>query len=158
MPLPQALKVAKERGCDLVQVAASTTPVVCRLLDYGRFKYQQAKKEREARKGQKATLMRQIRLRPKISEHDLDSKVRVIKRLLIEGNKVKVIMFLRGREASHPEIGGDILRRMLNQLKEVAIVDQAVAIEEHQMSLVFSPRRQPKEGMKTELGISNAKT
>lgn len=141
MPLPQALKVAKECGCDLVQVAASTTPIVCRLLDYGKFKYEQAKKEREARKGQKATLMRQVRFRPKISEHDLDSKARVVKRLLIEGNKVKVVILLRGREAAHPELGSGKLHRMLNQLKEVAVVSQPIVVEEHQMNLVLSPHK-----------------
>ncbi len=157
MPVQQALRVAREQGFDLVAVAPAATPVVCRLLDYGKFKYEQAKKEREGRKTQKVNLLRQIRLRPKIGEHDLEVKVRLIKGLLVEGNKVKVVMIFRGREASHPEIAREILGRMLDKLKEVAVVDQPLAVEERQMSLIFSSRKHAADGEERSQGTSHAK-
>ena len=152
MPLPQALKVAKEHNLDLVEVAPLATPPVCRLLDYGKYKYQQAKKEREARKAQKASLLREIRLRPQINEHDLDSKIRSIKRLISEGNKVKVTVRFRGREIVRPEMGKQVLRRVLTQLDDLVMVGDAPVMEGQALSLVLLPRGKA-EGRK----IPNAK-
>ncbi len=157
MPLYQALQIAREHNLDLVEVAPTAVPPVCKILDYGKYKYSQAKKEREARKGQKISMMREIRLRPKIDEHDLDSKVRAIKRLLAEGNKVKVMVRFRGREITRPELGKRVLQQTLNLLKDVAAVDQPLVMEVRSLTLVLSPRKQPKEQEKLLKAVSDAK-
>ena len=141
MSLSKALQVAKEHNLDLVEVAPTATPPVCRLLDYGKYKYQQAKKEREAKKAQKASLLREIRLRPRIDDHDLDSKIRSIERFLTEGDKVKVTIRFRGREADRPDLGKQVLRRIIARLDNMAMVGEAPVMEERTLSLVLSPRK-----------------
>lgn len=123
MPLRQALEIARGHDVDLVEVAPTTVPPVCRLLDYGKFKYEQAKKEREARRGQKSALLRQVRLRPKIGEHDIDIKTRIIKKLLEEGDKVKVLVIFRAREITHPHLGKELLDKISDLLKESASIE-----------------------------------
>jgi len=118
---------------------------VCRLLDYGKYKYEQAKKERETRKGRKASLVREVRLRPRIDGRDLDCKIRLIERLLAEGDKVKVTVFFRGREVTRPELGKKVLQEVLNGLKDKAVVDQPLAIEERRLSLFFAPLKLTKK-------------
>jgi translation initiation factor IF-3 len=157
MPLRQALETAKEHGLDLVEVSPTSTPPVCRLLDYGKYKYLQAKKEREARKSQRSALLREIRVKPKIHDHDLDAKVRSVKRLLAEGDKVKVTIRFRGREITRPELGKKVLQQMLDQLKDVAIINQPLAMEQRSLSLVFSPRKQTKQAEKVSEVLSDAK-
>jgi translation initiation factor IF-3 len=157
MPLRQALETAKEQGLDLVEVSPTSTPPVCRLLDYGKYKYLQAKKEREARKSQRSALLREIRVKPKIHDHDLDAKVRSVKRLLAEGDKVKVTIRFRGREITRPELGKKVLQQMLDQLKDVAIINQPLAMEQRSLSLVFSPRKQTKQAEKVSEVLSDAK-
>lgn len=139
MPLYQAREIARERGLDLVEVAATAVPPVCRLLDYGKYKYEQAKKERELRKGQRASLLREIRLRPKIDTHDFEAKMRSAKKLLGGGDKVKVTVMFRGREITHPEIGWRLLQRMVESLKEMASFDRQPSMEGRRMNIVFSP-------------------
>ena len=139
MPVYKALEAARERSLDLVEVAPTAVPPVCRLLDYGRYRYEQAKKERESRKARKATLVREVRLRPRIDGQDLDCKIRLIERLLTEGDKVKVTVFFRGREVTRPELGKKVLQEVLNQLKDKAVVDQPLSIEERSLSLFFAP-------------------
>ena len=139
MPVPQAIKLARERDLDLVEVAPTSVPSVCRLLDYGRFKYQQTKKEREARKTQHSALLREIRMRPKIGTHDLDSKIRQTRKLLEEGDKVKVSVMFRGREATHPERGRDVMRRVVEALKETALVERSLAMEGRAMTTILAP-------------------
>jgi len=156
MPLLQALQVAKEHNLDLVEVASNVVPPVCRLLDYGKYKYQQAKKEREARKSRKVRLVREVRLRPRINEHDLESKIRLIKRLLDEGDKVKVTVFFRGREVTRPEMGKKVLQQILDHLKDVAIVDQPLVVEERSLNLFFSPHKATKRVEKVPAGASDA--
>lgn len=149
LDIRDAIRIAKERELDLVEVAATSVPPVCRLLDYGKYRYEQAKKEREARKGQKkVSLLREVRVRPRINEHDLKGKVNLVKRLLAGGDKVKVSMYFRGREISHPERGKDIVRQMLAELKEVALVDQP-QISERSLILVLTPIKQSKGTKKT---------
>ena len=104
MPLYQAWEVAKNHNLDLVEVAATAVPPVCRLFDYGKYKYEQSKKEREAKKGQRTSLLREVRLRPKIGDHDFEAKARTVKKLLEGGDKVKITVLFRGREITHPEI------------------------------------------------------
>jgi translation initiation factor IF-3 len=159
MPLLQALQIAKEHNVDLVEVASNVSPPVCRLLDYGKYKYQQAKKEREGRKTRKVRLVREVRLRPRINEHDLESKIRLIKRLLDEGDKVKVTVFFRGREITRPEMGKKILQEILNHLKEGAIVDQPLVVDGKSLSLFFSPPKTAKKvEKKVSAGASDAQT
>lgn len=139
VPLRQALQIARERSLDLVEVAPGSSPPVCRLLDWGKYKYEQTKKEREVRKTHKIALIRELRLRPRIKQHDLDFKIRMIQKLLSEGNKVKVSIIFRGREITHPEIGRGILQKIVSSLKGIAAVDSPLAVEERNMNLTFSP-------------------
>ena len=139
MPLDQAWEVAKNRNLDLVEVAATAVPPVCRLLDYGKYKYEQAKKEREARKSQKVSLLREVRLRPKIGTHDFEAKARLARKLLVGGDKVKVTIMFRGREITHPEIGWKLLQRMAEALKEVASVDGQPLMLGRRMNVILSP-------------------
>ena len=134
----QAMEIARKQNLDMVEVAPTAAPPVCRLLDYGKFKYEQAKKEREARRSQKTSLLRQVRLRPKINNHDFEAKARTVKKLLVNGDKVKVTVMFRGREITHPEIGWRLLQRMLELLKEVASVERRPLMEGRNMFLILS--------------------
>ncbi len=145
MPLQQALQTARERSLDLVEVASTAVPPVCRLLDYGRYKYEQAKKERESKKGRRISLVREVRLRPRIGGQDLDCKIRLIQRLVEEGSKVKVTVVFRGREVTRPELGKKVLEEVLNALKDKAVVDQPLQIEERSLSLYFAPAKAAKK-------------
>jgi len=139
MPLYQAREVAKTAGLDIVEVAPTSVPPVCRLMDYGRFKYEQAKKERSAKKGQKIVLLREVRLRPKIGDHDFDAKAKTATKLLAGGDKVKVTILFRGREVTHPDLGAKLLNRMAEVLKPVGSLDGRPIMEERRMNVVFSP-------------------
>jgi translation initiation factor IF-3 len=135
MSVSQGIQLARERNLDLVEVAPTAVPPVCRILDYGRYKFEQTKKERESRKTRKSSLLREVRLRPRIGDHDLESKTRLIERLLAEGDKVKVTVFFRGREITRPELGKRVLQQVLTNLKDKAVV------EEKSLSLFFSPSK-----------------
>jgi len=150
MPLLEALELARKNNLDLVEVAPVAVPPVCRLLDYGKYKYEQAKKERELRKSQKVSVLREVRLRPKIGNHDFEAKARSVKKLLDEGDKVKVTIMFRGREITHPEIGFKLLQRMEETQKETAAVDRQPAMEGRRMSLVLSPLSEQKTTGKEE--------
>jgi translation initiation factor IF-3 len=150
MPLLEALELARKDNLDLVEVAPVAVPPVCRLLDYGKFKYEQARKERELRKSQKVSLLREVRLRPKIGNHDFEAKARSVKKLLYEGDKVKVTIMFRGREITHPEIGFKLLQRMEETQKETATVDRHPAMEGRRMTLVLSPLSEQKTTGKEE--------
>lgn len=150
MPLRQALEIAREHETDLVEIAPTAVPPVCRLLDYGKFKYEQAKKEREARKGQKSALLRQVRLRPKISGHDVDTKTRVIKKLLDEGDKVKVLVMFRAREITHPQLGKGLLDKVSESLKGFASIEKPLAMEGRNMSVIFAPSLKQTEPKKNK--------
>jgi len=144
--LQKALQMAYERGLDLVQVASTMTPPVCRLLDYGKYKYEQTKKERKAKRGQRVGLLKEVRLRPKIEEHDLQAKIRTTKKLLEEGNKVRLFLRFRGREVIYPELGWNVLRKVAEASKELAVVSSSVN-DERSIALVLSPvsRKKSKE-------------
>jgi len=137
MPLYQALEIARKHNLDLVEVAATATPPVCRLLDYGKYKYEQNKKEREARKSQKISVLREIRLRPKIGNHDFEAKARSVRKLLDGGDKVKVTILFRGREITHPEIGRKLLERMSESLKGLASLDGQPSMQGRRMSMIL---------------------
>jgi translation initiation factor IF-3 len=153
VPLPKALQIAYERGLDLVQVASTMTPPVCRLLDYGKYKYEQTKKERKAKRGQRVGLLKEVRLRPKIEEHDLQAKIKTTKKLLEEGNKVRLVLRFRGREVIYPELGWKVLRKVTEAAQEMAVASNSVN-EGNSIALVLSPVAQKKS---KETG-ANAKT
>jgi translation initiation factor IF-3 len=139
MPLNQALEVARRQDLDLVEVAPTAVPPVCRLLDYGKYKYEQSKKEREQRRSQRVSLLREVRLRPKIDTHDFDAKTRTVRKLLGEGDKVKITVRFRGREITHPEIGWGLLQRMTESLQGVAAIARQPVIEGRNMTVILAP-------------------
>ena len=148
-----ALQIARERNTDLVEVAPTAQPPVCRLLDFVKFKYEQAKKEREAHKRQKVVSLRQVRLRPKTGEHDVRSKIAVASKLLDKGNKVKVLVLFRGREITHPQLGKELLDNVAKALAEKASVERPPAMEGNSMSLILFPHptKQPKKEKEQEV-------
>ncbi len=139
MPLSQALEIARKQNVDLVEVAATVVPPVCRLLDYGKYKYEQEKKERKIRKTQRASALREIRLRPKIGDHDFEAKARVVKKLLEDGDKVMVSVLFRGREVTHPEIGRRLLQRMIESVKGVGSLERQQTMDGRRINIVLLP-------------------
>ena len=159
MPLSQAQETARKHNLDLVEVAPTAAPPVCRLLDYGKYKYEQAKKEQEARKSQKAPLLREVRLRPKIGNHDFEAKARVARKLLTDGAKVKTTILFRGREITHPELGWKLLQRMSETLKDVASLDRQPVMLGKQLNIILAPIATSKDKIKEEIKeTQNAKT
>ena len=151
MLLYQAREVAIKHNLDLVEVAPAAKPPVCRLMDYGKYKYEQTRKEREARKTQKLSLLREVRLRPKIGEHDFISKERSVKRFLEDGDKVKVTIMFRGRENAHPELGLRLLDRVSESFKEVAMVEKQPTRERARLHIILSPQTTQKNKIKEEI-------
>jgi translation initiation factor IF-3 len=146
-PIIQALEMARERGLDLVEVAPNANPPVCRILDYGKFKYEQSKKEREAHKHQKQVVLREVRFKPKIGAHDIAVKRRVVEGLLAGGDKVKVSVMFRGREITHPEIGRELLLGIAQTLKDTAVVERQPSMEGRFMNMYLAPvppKQEPK--------------
>lgn len=131
--------MAEERGFDLVEVAPNAVPPVCRLLDYGKFRYEQSKKEREARKNQKQAELKQLRLMPKTDDHDINVKASKARRFLMAGDKVKFNVRFRGREMAHPEIGREMLEQIAEQLRDIAVVEQKPLMEGRVLSLLLAP-------------------
>jgi translation initiation factor IF-3 len=155
IPFPDAMTRAREAGLDLVEVDANGNPPVCRLLDYGKWKYEQAKKERDARKHQRGTMVHEVRLRPRTGQHDIDLKVRIVERLLAEGDKVKLSVMFRGREMSHPEVGQEVLERALTRLTDIAIVEKPPGMEGRFLSVILTPTvKKPARG--DEPGVESA--
>jgi len=146
MPLKQALEAARNNNLDLVEVAATAVPPVCRLLDYGKYRYEQAKREREARKGQKASVLREVRVRPKIGIHDFEAKSRKARKLLGGGDRVKVSVLFRGREITHPEIGWKLLQGMAESVKEIASIEGQPLMEGKRMNIILIPASQKTKG------------
>ena len=135
-----ALERAVAAGLDLVEVASNSEPPVCKILDYGKFKYEAQKRKNEARKKQKIIEIKEIKLRPNIEEHDYDVKMKAMRRFLGEGDKVKVTMRFRGREMAHQELGLKVLDRVREELDELAKVEQFPRLEGRQMIMVVAPR------------------
>ncbi len=133
------MRIANERNLDLVEVAPTSVPPVCRLMDYGRYKYEQTKKENEARKNQKIVLLKEMRLRPKIGDHDLETKAKLAQRFLEEGDKVKVTVVFRGREMAHPQLGREVLDAVLERLKGVAAVERTPLMEGKALTMILAP-------------------
>jgi translation initiation factor IF-3 len=140
MPTQEALQFAEEQGFDLVEVAPNERPPVCRIMDYGKYKYQRSKRQQLAKKKQKVILVKEIKLRPKTEEHDYQFKIQHVKRFLQEGHKAKVTVIFRGREMAHTELGRRVLDRIIVDLEDVATVEQMPKQEGRNMTLVLSPR------------------
>lgn len=135
----EAIAMARQRDVDLVEVAAQASPPVARLMDFGRFKYEQSKKDREAKKHQVNMQLREVRMKPKIDDHDIDFKTRTAAKLLKQGDKVKVTVMFRGREITHPQIGKNLLDRVLANLNEVAVVERDALLEGRHMTMILAP-------------------
>jgi len=139
VPIAQALALAREAQLDLVEVDPHSEPPVCRILDYGKWRYQQAKKERDARKHQRSVALHEVRLRPRISEHDRERKVRTAERLLKDGDKVKIAIMYRGRELAHPELGQAVLTKVIESLKDTAVAEGQPNMEGRFLSVIMTP-------------------
>jgi translation initiation factor IF-3 len=131
---------AEDAGLDLVEISQDASPPVCKILDYGKFKYQEQKKAAEARKNQKVVEIKEIKLRPGIDDHDYDVKMRSMKRFFEEGDKVKVTLRFRGREMAHTELGMDVLKRVKADTEQIAKVESEPRFEGRQMVMVLAPR------------------
>ncbi|CAO3401476.1 Translation initiation factor 3 [Azospirillum palustre] len=138
--LRDALLAAEDAGLDLVEIAPQAEPPVCKILDYGRFRYEAQKKANEARKKQKIIEVKEIKLRPNIDDNDYDVKMRSARRFLEEGDKVKVTLRFRGREMAHQELGMNVLVRVRDELEALAKVEQMPKLEGRQMVMVLAPR------------------
>jgi len=136
----EALEIAKEQGLDLVEVAPQANPPVVKILNYGKFKFENEKKVRDSKKKQKLLKIKEIRMQPKIDDHDMDFKSKHIKGFLAEGNKVKVTVRFRGRELAHTELGFDVLKDVLARIEGDYIMDKPPAMEGRFMSMVLSPK------------------
>ena len=142
MPTPQALEIAEEKGLDLVEVAPTAVPPVCRLMDYGKFRYEVSRKERESRKVQRSkptNVLREVRMKTRIGVHDRSAKTRLVKRLLGEGSKVKVSVVFRGREIAHPQLGMGLLRAVAEDLVDDALLERAPAFEGRMLMMILTP-------------------
>jgi translation initiation factor IF-3 len=140
MPFFDALKVAEDAGLDLVEISPNSSPPVCKVLDYGRFRFAEQKKANEARKRQKVIEIKEIKLRPGIDDHDYDVKMRSVRRFFEEGDKVKVTLRFRGREMAHVELGAKVLQRVKADTAEMAKVESEPSMEGRQMTMVLAPR------------------
>ena len=143
--IDDALRMAREAELDLVEVAPNSEPPVCRVMDFGKFVYERAKKEREARKSQTKIEVKEIRLRPKTNEHHREFKVRDARKWLNDGNKVKVRIRFRGREISYPEIALNDLKEVAESLADVAVIEQPPALEGRTMLMVLAPGKMTKK-------------
>ncbi|REJ37051.1 MAG: translation initiation factor IF-3 [Bacillota bacterium] len=142
MPIREALLLAQERNLDLVEVAPNAQPPVCRIMDYGKFRYEQSKRERDVRKKQKAITVKELRMTPKIDTHDFQIKLRNAERFLRDGDKVKIAVRFRGREIVHADLARDKLVDLANQLQGVALVERPPRLEGRQMIMILAPKQQ----------------
>lgn len=140
LPIEEALAVAQERELDLVEVAPNERPPVCRIMDFGKYKYQQAKRSQEAKKRQKVIQTKEVKMRPKTEEHDYQFKMRHARRFLEEGDKVKVTVLFRGREMDHIDLGQRILDRVIADCKDVATIEQHPKFEGQALTTVLTPK------------------
>lgn len=140
LPTYEALKLAEEQNLELVEVSPRAVPPVCRIMDFGKFKYQESKKEKASRRHQSTVIVKEIKLRPKTDTHDLDFKLKHIHRFLGEGNKCKLVIVFRGREIVHPETGQAMLEQVVKACTEIAVVEQKPLMEGRRMVMLIGPR------------------
>ena len=141
MTLAEALDIAAKAGLDLVEVAPNSTPPVCRIMDYGKFRYQQSKKQQVAKKSQSVFQVKEIRIRPKTDEHDLQVKIKHIKKFLSQNDKVKITMMFRGREIAYTDLGRKIMDDIQKELAEISVIDQHPRLEGRNMVMIVSPKK-----------------
>jgi translation initiation factor IF-3 len=139
MSVPEALRMAEERGLDLIEIAPTAKPPTCKIMDYGKFKYENKKKEHQARKNQTVIVIKEVQLRPRTDQHDLDVKLRHARRFLLEGDKVKVNLRFYGREMAHQELGMNLLKKVQGVLNDIAIVEVPPKMEGRQLFVMFAP-------------------
>ena len=139
VPLEEALRSAEESGLDLVEVAPNSIPPVCRIMDYGKYRYQQAKKTKDAKKKQTVIHVKEVKLRPKTEEHDIQYKIAHLKRFLSEGNRAKVTIQFRGREIAHPDLAHRVVERVMEGVEGIGVVDQHPKMEGRRMIFVLRP-------------------
>ena len=136
----QALALARSKGLDLVEISPTAVPPVCRIMDFGKYQYEQQKRARSAKKHQKVILVKEIKFRPKVDEHDYQFKKKHIERFLAEGDKVKATIFFRGRENAHPEIGRRILERLISELSDIGQIEIEPQKEGNQLHTILAPK------------------
>lgn len=141
VPLREALRIAGEKNLDLVNVAPTAKPPVCRIMDYGKYKYEQSKREKEARRNQKIVSIKEVRLTPNIEEHDFQTKLRSVIRFLEQGDKVKATVRFRGREITHAQIGQGVLERMAKEVQDLCIVERPPKLEGRNMIMILAPKQ-----------------
>lgn len=137
----EAQQIALERNLDIVEIAPTAKPPVCKLMDYGKFKYEQAKKDKEARKKHKVIELKEVKLRPNIEDHDLETKAKNAQRFLSDGDKVKVTIMFRGREITHPELGRELCVRFSQIVKDISFVEKEAKVEGRNMIMILSPNK-----------------
>jgi translation initiation factor IF-3 len=142
VPVKEALRMAQEKELDLVEVSANAKPPVCRIMDYGKYRYEQSKREKEARKKQRIINVKEIKLRPNIEDHDLDTKSKNIARFLKDGDKVKVTMMFRGREMAHAELGKQLLDKVASEMQDIANIERQPKIEGRNMIMILAPKQE----------------
>jgi translation initiation factor IF-3 len=140
LPISQALEAAAQRGLDLVEVAPEATPPVCRIMDFGKYKYLQARRQKEARKKQTTIQVKEVKIGPKTETHDFDVKTKQIRRFLEEGNKAKVSVRFRGREMAHTHLGWKMLQKVSDTLADIAVVENAPKMEGRMLAMILSPK------------------
>ena len=147
-PLPEALNIAQELDLDLVEVAPDANPPVCRIMDYGKFKYESSQRAKESRKKASAISLKEMKYRPKIGQGDFDTKTSKVEKFLSDGHKVKITIMFRGREVFHPELGREILERVAENVETVGKVDQFPKLDGRNMTMVLSPDKAAKQRRK----------
>jgi translation initiation factor IF-3 len=143
-----ALREAQERGLDLVEVAPTARPPVCRIMDFGKYKYEQSKRDREARKKQKVVTIKEVKMRPNIEDHDFDVRQRQTEQFLKDGDKIKATIMFRGREVVHADLGKQVLDRLLESVKDLCIVERPAKLEGKNMIMILAPKASAAEGPK----------
>ena len=142
MPPREAAKIAAEKGLDLVEIAPTANPPVCRIMDYGKYRYEQSKREKEAKKNQKVISVKEVKLRPNIEDHDFQTKARNAAKFLAGGDKVKVTIMFRGREITHPELGQELCERFAEELSGVSRVEKPAKVEGRNMIMILAPAKE----------------
>lgn len=144
MPLKEAQQLAFESGLDLVEIAPQAKPPACRIMDYGKYRFDQAKKDKENRKSQRIVTLKEVKLRPNIEDHDFETKAKNAERFLKAGDKVKVTIMFRGREISHPELGRVLCDRMRERMAEISTVEKPAKVEGRNMTMILVPKQEDK--------------
>ena len=140
VPAREAVRIAFEKGLDLVEVAPNAKPPVCRIMDYGKFKYEESKREREARKKQRVISIKEVKMRPNIEDHDFDVRLKQTERFLQDGDKVKCTIMFRGREIVHADLGKAVLERLVERVKDICLVERPPKVEGRNMIMILSPK------------------